>query len=142
METKCKNNSRGRIDYEDYLNKKFDLSKEEDILKVLSLSDFIPTDNVLQIKYVDTKQYHNVTKLKSYTTEDSIYTDGRIVGSEFGKAIVDFSIALIFKKEFHTERLINMYIIINGSSDEECHNIMRSKLAYYLNPLTFSLLLY
>ena len=138
MNTECK--LRGD-NYEYYLSSKFDLTKDEEILKVLELSKFSGDEDIIDIKEVNTKMYHNVTKLKSYMTEDSIYTDGKIVNSEYGKAIVDFSVALIFKKEFHTENLKKIDIIINGSSKEECNKVRKEKLAYYINPNIFDLLL-
>ena len=138
MNTEC--NLRGDS-YEYYLNNKFDLTKDDEILKVLELSRFNGQDDIIDIKEVNTKMYHNVTNLKSYMTEDSIYTDGKIINSEYGKAIVNFSVALIFKKEFHTEKLKKIDIIINGSSKDECNRVRKEKLAYYINPNIFDLLL-
>lgn len=125
----------------EWLNYEFNLMDNNDIFKIFKLSDFYPEKGVVDIKDVNTKKYFNVTKLKSYTTEDSIYTDGRIVEDVYGKAIVDFSIALIFKWEHSNNILRKLDIIINSDSPEEYENVRKHKLVRYINPCTFKLLI-
>lgn len=125
----------------EWLNYEFDLMDNNDIFKIFKLSDFNPKKGIVDIKDVNTKKYFNVTKLKSYTTEDSIYTDGRIVEDVYGKAIVDFSIALIFKWDIYSNTLKKLDIIINSDSPEKYEYVRKHILTKYINPCTFKFLI-
>ena len=124
-----------------WLNYEFDLTNDNDIMEILKLSDFNPKPGVVSIKEVNTKKYFNVTNLKSYTTEDSIYTNGRIVNDQYGRAIVDFTLAIIIKRDIFNYDLKNIDIIINADSDEGYADIRKNVLVKYINPCTFKLFL-
>ena len=124
-----------------WLNYEFDLNNDNDILEILKLSDFNPKPGVVSIKEVNTKKYFNVTNLKSYTTEDSIYTNGRIVNDQYGKAIVDFTLAIIIKRDIFSYNLKNIDIIINADSEEGYSEIRKNILVKYINPCVFKLFL-
>ena len=111
----------------------------DDDIKNLILYSIHMDRDAIAVKEITSKVYYHTTNLKSYMTNDDIYTNGEIEDTEKGKKIKHFSIAVIVKRKLNDFSVEAIDVILCGKDEDEISNIKANLLPTYLSPSVFGL---
>ena len=111
----------------------------DDDIKNLILYSIHMDRNAISVKEITSKVYYHTTNLKSYMTNDDIYTNGEIEDTDRGKKIKHFSIAVIVKRRIKDFTVEAIDVILCGKDDDAISEIKANLLPTYLSPSVFGL---